>query len=838
MHICHVELRNFRRLAATRIDFAAKTTLFVGANNSGKTSAMTALRMFLAKKGTFCLNDLPVSLWRRIDEIGRNLENAPEAESIQIDWRSILPSLDVWVHVGTSELHRVSHLLPTLDWNGEPIGVRLQLEPTSNDDFHKRYREARNASCGTIIAAKTAAAAEGKESEEYTVSLWPASMCEFLERRLGSNFSVKAYLLDPTLMVPPQNGVAKPQDVPVDREPLEADPFRGLIRIDEINAQRGFSDYQSTSTHSDGDETQGPVRAERSRLSEQLRDYYRKHLDPSERPAPSDVDALQAIHAAQKKFDEKLRSGFSGPLRELENLGYPGVNNPHIKISTRIKPTDGLSHDSAVKYEIATPSDGSVPETYGLPEQSNGLGYQNLISMIFRLIGFRDAWMRVGKAGVGTDDTNTDLNAPPPIHLVLLEEPEAHLHAQVQQVFIKKAHDVLRDHNDLRENVNLTTQLVVSTHSGHIAHETDFASMRYFRREPASGAPWAVPTSTVVNLSEVFGNEDETARFVTRYLKATHCDLFFADGAIFAEGAAERILIPHFIKGHFPELACCYLTLLEVGGSHIREPVAPVASPTTACILGDLPDGTPPPPQPPKPTFVVAAKDILTTATQQQGGRTITIRRIKPIALPPPPKPAPVQTALEQAALQEELAETGVLQPKWDFLFLGATVFRTKDSPPRTLVTYWPSITGEVSFWSSADFGLLAGMGDFAAANGQTFSMFMAWGYEDIDGSMADFQASHDRPYEAPLMPRFPDGKATFSIIGAAAADPEVLVPIQALHDIYNNEFARLKAAYEGRERAQLQREAELKANPPRPKNITLNYWRTERPAPAKRGAK
>jgi hypothetical protein len=57
----------------------------------------------------------------------------------------------------------------------------------------------------------------------------------------------------------------------------------------------------------------------------------------------------------------------------------------------------------------------------------------------------------------------------------------------------------------------------------------------------------------------------------------------------------------------------------------IREPVAPVASPTTACILGDLPDGTPPPPQPPKPTFVVAAKDILTTATQQQGGRTITI---------------------------------------------------------------------------------------------------------------------------------------------------------------------------------------------------------------------
>ena len=29
-----------------------------------------------------------------------------------------------------------------------------------------------------------------------------------------------------------------------------------------------------------------------------------------------------------------------------------------------------------------------------------------------------------------------------PLHVVLIEEPEAHLHAQVQQVFIKKAYKV------------------------------------------------------------------------------------------------------------------------------------------------------------------------------------------------------------------------------------------------------------------------------------------------------------------------------------------------------------------------------------------------------------
>ncbi|MEI6655707.1 MAG: hypothetical protein WCP45_13150 [Verrucomicrobiota bacterium] len=268
----------------------------------------------------------------------------------------------------------------------------------------------------------------------------------------------------------------------------------------------------------------------------------------------------------------------------------------------------------------------------------------------------------------------------------------------------------------------------------------------------------------------------------------------------------------------------------------LPQPAAESADlPATACILGDLPDGTPPPPQPPQPVFRVPAKDILATTTHQQGGRSITIRRIKPIALPPPPQPAPV---LAESTLQEEPAEIGEPRPKWDFLFLGATVYRSKDSPPRTLVRVWPNGHGEpVSLWSSADFGLLSGFANFAAADGHRFSLLMMWGYEDID-RMAYLRASHDHPYKAPVMPDFPNGKATFSIIGDPPADPDILVPIQALHDIYNNEFARLKAAYEGRERAQLQREAELKANPPRPKNITLNYWRTERPAPAKGGAK
>jgi predicted ATP-dependent endonuclease of OLD family len=71
----------------------------------------------------------------------------------------------------------------------------------------------------------------------------------------------------------------------------------------------------------------------------------------------------------------------------------------------------------------------------------------------------------------------------------------------------------------------------------------------------------------------VFVDEADTTRFVTRYLKVTHCDLFFADAAVLIEGPAERILVPHFVRWHtdFYELSECYVTWLEITGSHAHK---------------------------------------------------------------------------------------------------------------------------------------------------------------------------------------------------------------------------------------------------------------------------
>ena len=56
MNIESVHIRNFRKLKNCHIDFGEKETVFVGANNSGKTSAISAIVWFLKNTERFTLS--------------------------------------------------------------------------------------------------------------------------------------------------------------------------------------------------------------------------------------------------------------------------------------------------------------------------------------------------------------------------------------------------------------------------------------------------------------------------------------------------------------------------------------------------------------------------------------------------------------------------------------------------------------------------------------------------------------------------------------------------------------------------------------------------------------
>lgn len=569
MHISHVELGNFRKLVAVRIKFAAEKTVFVGANNSGKTSAMTALRRFLVDPHNLGMNDFSLAYWKKFNDVGDDWEvgvmDGGESSST-LDFLKFVPQLDVWLQVEDGEMHYVQKLLPTLEWRSGLLGVRLRYEPDNLSKLQKEYITARE----KAVAMREKVADERKKNIEHMANIrggatgeddlsglefWPSNLVDFLSRRVRSFFKVKAYILDASKLEDPKDGLAKMQELPDDMDPIEGNPFDGLIRVDEIGAQRGLG---FVTKH---DDASGEVKAGR-RLSTQLRSYYDKHLDWKDTPEISDIGAMEALDKANKAFNERLSDAFEKALEELQELGYPGLSDPKLKIAAKLKLQDGLNHDSAVQYEIPAVAGGAV---YQLPEESNGLGYQNLVSMVFGLMSCRDAWMRLGKA---TMSGNSEKPIPP-LHLMLVEEPEAYLHAQVQHVFIKKAYDVLRKYLRPEAPGHFRTQLIVSTHSSHVAYACDFTALRYFRRLPATEL-CDTPAACVINLSSVFKTENETTKFVTRYLKATHCDLLFADAAIFIEGSAERILLPYFVEhwNDFNSLRRCYITWLEVGGSH------------------------------------------------------------------------------------------------------------------------------------------------------------------------------------------------------------------------------------------------------------------------------
>lgn len=63
MELHSFDVRNFRRLRDVHVDLAQGTTVLVGANNSGKTSAMHILQLFTDRTPRFAIHDFSAGCW-------------------------------------------------------------------------------------------------------------------------------------------------------------------------------------------------------------------------------------------------------------------------------------------------------------------------------------------------------------------------------------------------------------------------------------------------------------------------------------------------------------------------------------------------------------------------------------------------------------------------------------------------------------------------------------------------------------------------------------------------------------------------------------------------------
>src|ERR1700691_2507387 len=121
MRISHIDIQNFRKLKCCRVELDSKETVFVGANNSGKTSAMEALILFLkkSKRPNICTTDFTLSNWKSINKIGEDWVTSTDGQGLDLsraNWRIHLPCIDVWLNVDEQKIHESSYTNSELDW--------------------------------------------------------------------------------------------------------------------------------------------------------------------------------------------------------------------------------------------------------------------------------------------------------------------------------------------------------------------------------------------------------------------------------------------------------------------------------------------------------------------------------------------------------------------------------------------------------------------------------------------------------------------------------------------------------------------------------------------------
>lgn len=536
-----VEVSHFRRLESVRVVIDPAMTILVGANNSGKTSILTAIRQFLAESPTFGASDLSVDQWLKLGQLGeawQALDKDPTLDDAgAIDWEqnlqdllSCMPTLDLWFDAQAGAFHIVAPLIPSLQWAGGPVGVRLRLEPSSS---LKEVQE---------LAWRFCEARKPVREQPASARAWPTDLLDYWRRNPRALGRVSVYKLDPSKGPLVASPLDMPQELPANAVALDPKVLLPLVRVDFIAAQRGLG----------AEEVSGRPGAESHRaglFSNQLLRFARQHLN-HEKPGPGNHPELfDAVAKAQSNLDQEIRTALDPSIQDVKKLGYPGLHDPQeIHFRTRIHAAELLDHSTAVQYRL----DGQQNEAF-LPEHAIGLGYQNLQSLSYQLVSFRVSRL------------NPAEGSPAAVHLVLVEEPEAHLHVQVQRIFPKRALELIQPKDE--DHAHLSSQLILSTHASHLAHSESFTRLRYVRRITPR-TPGAMPTSEVVNLADAFGTDHETRTFAERYFQVQHTDLLFADAAIFVEGTAERMLVPQFIERDFEGLRTRYLSFLDVGGSH------------------------------------------------------------------------------------------------------------------------------------------------------------------------------------------------------------------------------------------------------------------------------
>ena len=509
MFLSKITVQNFRLLKEFSIDLEKELSLIIGKNNSGKTSLLYLLDKIFHwrdKGGCIHIDDFNLDFKKSLVDMLVKDEVIDEKEYQEDGVR-----LRLYIKYNDDDdLLNVGLIMMDLDENN--YYVVLGYDYVLPYEAYCRLRE----------KAKANANKHKTSIQEEVENLLDKSIANYFVLRK------KSIAYDAATNKINENDYIDLKNRPQFHEDA-------LISIGYIDAKRQVANKENDKTLS----------LQTAELFNQLQSDDNEVID----------NFIQTISESDKKLGDVYNDMFSSVLDKVEEMGGVKPKETKLQVTSSLKSQNLLKGNTKVVYEHTGVQ---------LPEDHNGLGYMNLISMIFQIEIIRQTFMK-GRNGKMAD-----------INLLIIEEPEAHTHPQMQYIFIKNIKKLL--------NAPLTTkdeyrkiQSIISTHSSHIVSESEFGDIKYMRRIGNE-----VIAKNLKDLQNEYDNDEQQwYTFLKHYLTLSRSELFFADKAIFIEGDTERILLPILMKKLDQEELCdedknelplCKqnISIIEVGAySHI-----------------------------------------------------------------------------------------------------------------------------------------------------------------------------------------------------------------------------------------------------------------------------
>ena len=436
-------------------------SLIIGKNNSGKTSVLDILNVFL-KDGGFSFDDFNISTHGNFKKLlGASKEEIPDVlDSVKIE-------LKIYIEYTYED---------TLE---NFFGLHGNLDPQNNFFVFAFEYGLRTDRLGELREAFGKFMAKADNAQKTII--------DYLKKNIKTYCQIKIKTQE-----------YGNEDISTE---IEFKNVIKVIRFEAIGAKRRVSEDKNSYN-----------------LSTIVSSYYKNNAKQD-----AFLDKKEELEATLSKIDDTLTAyyptTFEGLLRTLEQFGVKDESSSSdIQIVSDISSHNIITNNSKVVYE---------QDDYQLPESYNGLGYINLIYMILEIHNKLDTFK--------ANDTQKSAD----INLLFLEEPEAHMHPQMQYIFMHHIKEMLTSKS---EELGINLQTIISTHSPHIASQSEFSDIKYF---DISGQK---PVE-VKSISGFVKDEDrENLRFLKQYLTVHNSELFFANKAILIEGPTERLLLPYMMQ--------------------------------------------------------------------------------------------------------------------------------------------------------------------------------------------------------------------------------------------------------------------------------------------------